>query len=476
MIRVLIIDDDPTICLFFSKLLKQMGHESHTAHTIKDGLDRGLGGSFDLVLLDLDLPDGNGLSILPDLMKAPSEPVVIIITGTGDIRGAETAFRYGAWDYVQKPFLLDEVSLPITRAIEYRREKRSSEKPVPLIRSGIVGDSGVVQKCLEEIARAAVTDASVLITGETGTGKELFARAIHDNSKRATKPFIAVDCGALPDTLVENTLFGHEKGAFTGAEKKQEGLIVQADGGTLLLDEVGNLPLAVQKSFLRTLQERCVRPIGGKSEKPVDFRLVAATNLDLDKMVMEKRFREDLLYRIRAIGIRLPPLRERGKDIEEITLKKVHELAQRYGIATKAISPEFFKALSAQYWKGNIRELINVLEYALAAASNDPTLYPKHLPPEYRTAMLAFETVQPLKQTAKPLGNLEDMAEFPTLNDHRTRLEKEYLVTLLERVKGDREAACRISGVSQSRLYGLLKKHNLSGFNSAISDDHQEPL
>lgn len=461
MIRVLVIDDDPKICLFFSKLLKQMGHESHAAHTIADGLALGKDGAFDLVLLDLDLPDGNGLEILPDLMKVPSEPVVIIITGTGDVRGAEMAFRYGAWDYVQKPFLLDEVSLPITRAIDYRMEKRSSEKPVALVRSRIVGDSEVVQKCLEEIARAAATDASVLITGETGTGKELFARAIHENSKRASKPFIAVDCGALPDALVENTLFGHEKGAFTGAEKKQDGLIVQADGGTLLLDEVGNLPLSAQKSFLRTLQERCVRPIGGNSEKPVNFRLVAATNLDLDKMVSEKRFREDLLYRIRAIGIKLPPLRERGRDIEEIVLKKVHELAQRYGIATKAISPEFFKALSAQHWKGNVRELINVLEYVLASAGKDPTLYPKHLPPEYRTAMLGFEKAQTLKQPPKSLDNPEDMEELSTLNDHRTRLEKEYLISLLERVKDDREAACRISGVSQSRLYGLLKKHNL---------------
>jgi len=461
MIRVLIIDDDPKICLFFSKLLKQKGHESHAAHTIADGLALGKDGAFDLVLLDLDLPDGNGLEILPDLMKAPSGPVVIIITGTGDVRGAEMAFRYGAWDYVQKPFLLDEVSLPITRAIDYRMEKRSSEKPVALVRSRIVGDSEVVQKCLEEIARAAATDASVLITGETGTGKELFARAIHENSKRASKPFIAVDCGALPDALVENTLFGHEKGAFTGAEKKQDGLIVQADGGTLLLDEVGNLPLSAQKSFLRTLQERCVRPISGKSEKPVDFRLVAATNLDLDKMVSEKRFREDLLYRIRAIGIKLPPLRERGKDIEEIALKKVHELAQRYGIATKAISPEFFKALSAQHWKGNVRELINVLEYVLASAGKDPTLYPKHLPPEYRTAMLGFEKAQMLKQPTKSLDNLEDMGDLPTLKDHRTRLEKEYLISLLERANGDRESACRISGLSQSRLYGLLKKHNL---------------
>ncbi len=465
MINVLIIDDDPKICLFFSKLLEQMGHASRVANTINEGLVLSNKECFDLVLLDLELPDGNGLEILPDLIKSPSAPEVIIITGTGDARGAEMAFKYGAWDYVQKPFLLDEVSLPITRALQYRQEKQATKPPVPLIRSNIVGESDAVRKCLEDVARASATDASVLITGETGTGKELFARAIHENSKRASKAFIAVDCGALPETLVESTLFGHEKGAFTGAEKKQDGLIAQADGGTLMLDEVGDLPLSAQKSFLRTLQERCVRPIGGISEKPVDFRLVAATNLDLDKMVKKKQFREDLLYRIRAMGIKLPPLRERGQDIEEITIKKAHELARRYGIETKAISPEFFQTLSAHHWPGNVRELINVLEYVLASAGQDPTLFPKHLPPEYRTAQLDFDPVLGAKSRQQPIETLDVGNELPTLNEYRTRIEKDYLKMLLNRVKDNREEAIRLSGISQSRLYGLLKKHNLSGFS-----------
>ncbi|MCD4674533.1 MAG: sigma-54 dependent transcriptional regulator [Desulfobacula sp.] len=468
MIKVLIIDDDPKICLFFSKLLKQMGHESCTANTMNEGLKLSNNEYFDLVLLDLELPDGNGLHILPDLIKLPSEPEVIIITGTGDVRGAKMAFKYGAWDYVQKPFLMDEVSLPITRALQYRREKQAAKPRVPLIRSNIIGDSEAVRKCLEEVARAAATDASVLITGETGTGKELFARAIHENSKRASKPFIAVDCGALPETLVESTLFGHEKGAFTGAQTKQDGLITQADCGTLMLDEVGDLPLSIQKSFLRTLQERRVRPVGGKSEKPVDFRLVAATNLDLDQMVKDKLFREDLLYRIRAIGIKLPPLRVREKDIEEITIKKNHELAQRYGVETKAISPEFFQTLSAHNWPGNVRELINVLEYVLASAGQDPTLFSKHLPPEYRTARLEFDTVPVTKTRQQPVEGLSVEDELPTLHDYRAGIEKDYLKMLLNRVEGDRAEASRISGISQSRLYGLLKKHNLSGFSSSL--------
>lgn len=467
MIKVLIVDDDPKICLFFTKLLNKMGHEIHVANTVTDACALSDNEDFDLVLLDLELPDGSGLQILPDLMKAPSRPEVIIITGTGDVRGAEMAFKYGAWDYVQKPFLLDEVALPITRALQYRREKQAVKSLVPLIRSNIVGESDVVLKCLEDVARAAATTASVLVTGETGTGKELFAKAVHENSNRASKPFIAVDCGALPETLVESTLFGHEKGAFTGAQRKQDGLIAQAEGGTLMLDEVGDLPLGVQKTFLRTLQERCVRPVGGTSEIPVDFRLVAATNLDLDKMVKEKRFRKDLLYRIRALAITLPPLRKRGKDIEEIIIKKVYELSQRYNIETKAISQEFFQTLSAHNWPGNVRELINVLEYVLASAGHDPTLFPKHLPPEYRTARLGFEPKRKTNAGLMPAEHLTSEAGFPTLNDYRARIEKEYLKLLLNRVKGDRKAAGQISGLSQSRLYGLLKKYHLSGFSSS---------
>ncbi len=467
MTNVLIIDDDPKICLLFSKVLKHMGHHFESAHTVKKGRSLFSSQSFDLVLLDLELPDGNGLELLPEFIDSDSE--VIIITGTGDVRGAELAFKYGAWDYVQKPFLMDEVTLPITRALQYRKEKQVAVNLVPLIRSKIVGESTAIHKCLEEVARASVTDASVLITGETGTGKELFARAIHENSKRAPKPFIAVDCGALPETLVESTLFGHEKGSFTGAQKKQNGLITQADGGTLMLDEVGDLPLNVQKTFLRTLQERCVRPVGGESEKPVDFRLVAATNLDLDQMVQEKLFREDLLYRIRAMGIKLPPLREREKDIEEITIKKVHELAQRYGIGTKAISPDFFQALAAYHWPGNIRELINVLEYVLASAGSDSTIYPKHLPPEYRVSGLKFEPALSSDKSSDTVVHLEMKDELPTLNDFRRNAELNYLKELIHRADGDRKKACQISGISQSRLYGLLGKHHLSGFGTSDS-------
>ncbi|MBU1193255.1 MAG: sigma-54 dependent transcriptional regulator [Proteobacteria bacterium] len=466
MINVLIIDDDLKICLFFSRLLEQMGHCFKAAHTISQGRQLFEKEAFDLVLLDLELPDGNGLEILPEFIHSFSSPEVIIITGTGNARGAELAFKYGAWDYIQKPFLLEEVSLPITRAIQYRTEKQAAPKLISLDRSKIIGESPALHECLKEVAKAASTDASVLITGETGTGKELFAKAIHENSKRASSSFVAVDCGALPETLVEGTLFGHEKGAFTGAGKRQEGLLVQAHGGTLMLDEVGDLPLAAQKSLLRTLQERRVRPLGGTVEIPVDIRLVSATNLDLDQMVSQKLFREDLLYRIRAMEIKLPALRDRGDDIEEIVLKKLHELSRRYNMETKAVSSEFLQLLKAQKWPGNIRELVNVLEYVLASSGMDPTLFPKHLPPEYRLSSLEFDSVPAnTLRMQHPVSHSTEKDDFPTLNAYRTALEKTYLKELIQRAKGNRLKAGELSGLSQSRLYSLLSKHDLSGFS-----------
>ncbi|MDJ0622345.1 MAG: sigma 54-interacting transcriptional regulator, partial [Desulfocapsaceae bacterium] len=275
-----------------------------------------------------------------------------------------------------------------------------------------------------------------------------------------------VDCGALPETLLESIVFGHEKGAFTGADEKQTGLIVQADGGTLMLDEVGELPLPAQKAFLRTLQERVVRPLGGKREIPVDFRLVAATNQDLNAMVEKNLFREDLLYRIRTLEIQLPPLRERKEDIEEIVIKKLYELSKWYNLETKAISPEFIKILNSYDWPGNLRELINVLEYVLANAGNDPTLFPKHLPPEYRIIDLKFDAEKQGYSGIEKIDPTDFGDALPTLSTYRNTLEKNYLKRLINQSQGDHRAACQISGISRSRLYGLLKKHGLPSFTS----------
>ena len=467
MFRVLIVDDDPNICLFFETLLEKMDCETYTAKRVDEAKALSLQNAYDLILLDLELPDGNGLDIMPDLVTLPSAPEIIIITGTGDARGAEIAFKNGAWDFVQKPFRLDDVSLPIQRALHYRKEKLSSHELMILKRSKIIGESPALKRCLDEVGKAASTDAGVLVTGETGTGKELFAKAIHENSRRASKPFVAVDCASLTESLIESTLFGHEKGAFTGAAFKQDGLIIQADGGTLMLDEVGDLPLSIQKALLRTLQERSVRRLGGKKEIEVDIRLISATNLDLDQLVKDGLFREDFLYRIRAMEIHLPPLRDRVNDIEEIVLKKVHELSNRYNLEPKAISKQLLDALMSNPWPGNIRELLNVLEYILASAGSDPTLVPKHLPPNYRLSSLNFECPAVQEDTSSMVDEaMENDADFPSLNACREQLEKNYLTRLMEKAGGDRKTACRLSGVSQARLYALLKKYDLPGFGS----------
>jgi len=467
MEKILIIDDDPEICNVISRLVKLLGHDAQSAHTLEKGLWLALNNDVDIIFLDLQFPEGNGLDILPELIRSPSFPEVIIITGSG-VAAAELAFKYGAWDYVQKPFLPEEITLPLSRALQYRKEKETAASPVPLKRPDIIGNSPAINSCIEAVARSAATDASVLITGETGTGKELFARAIHANSKRSQNNFIVVDCGALPETLVESILFGYEKGAFTGADKGREGLIAQADGGTIFLDEIGELPYSTQKAFLRTIQERRIRPIGARQESPVDFRLVAATNRDLEEMVNKGTFREDLLFRIRAIEIKLPPLRDRTDDIREITIQKIQRLCQQYDIGIKGISQDFLETLQDQAWPGNVRELVNVLEYSLASAGNDPVLIPKHIPHQYRAASL--------RKASSEVGQNDDLSAeksspeiiSKTLAQYReenlNRIERLYLVRLQEQVGADRHKASTISGLSKSQLYALLKKHDLAGF------------
>lgn len=473
MAKILIIDDDLKICKSLSDILGRLGHQPAAVYTLKDGLNNASNQSYDVILLDLELPDGNGLEILPDLARSHSNPEIIIITGTGNAKGAKLAFKHGAWDFVQKPFTVDEVSLPIVRALEYRKEKKGVGPPVSLIRGGIIGTSNAIQNCLDEVAKASSTTASVLITGETGTGKELFARAIHENSARASGNFIAINCGAIPESLAEETFFGHEKGVFTGAHSKKDGIIRQADGGTLFLDEIGDLTPSIQQSLLRALQERSVRPLGGE-EQPVDFRLVAATNCDLEKDVKEKRFRADLLYRIRAIELNLPPLRNRVKDIQEIAVQKHHQICKRYGTGVKGLSPEFMAILNAYDWPGNVRELINTLEFSLASAGSDPTLYPKHLPPECRLASLDIENDQELKQSQLHENTIDSSGKFPTLREYRDQNERHYFDLLIKKAKGNREKACTLSGVSQARLYTIMKKYNFSLFKTASASQNDQ--
>ena len=317
MADIFVVDDDLVLQEMLVSRLERSGHSANCASTLEEGLKAVIKGEYDVILLDVQLPDGNGLEYLQRFKTVPSAPEVIIITGKGDEHGAEKAITSGAWSYIEKPDVIRELLLHLTRALQYREEKIKGYKiPLVLKRDAIFGNSTPLTKCLDQVAQAASSDASVLITGETGTGKELFARAIHENSRRAGREFITVDCAALPETLIESILFGHVSGAFTGAVNDQEGLISLADGGTLFLDEVGELSLNIQKTFLRVLQEQSFRPVGSTFEKQCDFRIVAATNSDVEKCIGQGTFRSDLLYRLKAFSFTAPPLRERKEDIK----------------------------------------------------------------------------------------------------------------------------------------------------------------
>ena len=474
MAKVLIIDDDRQICETLQTLINSRGHQALTALTLAEGRQRLASDHPDLIFLDINLPDGSGLEAVAELRRSPGRPEVIIITGENSPDNAALAMKSDAWDYVHKPLSLQTVLLPLTRALQYREEKAARQAPQVLRRSEIVGNSPAILGCLEIVAKAAATDASVLITGETGTGKELFARAIHANSSRAQRNFVVVDCAALPTTLVESILFGHEKGTFTGAETAREGLFHQAHQGTLFLDEVGELPLEAQKSLLRVLQEQRFRPIGSSKEVLSDFRVVAATNRDLNEMAAAGSFRQDLLYRLQGFSIKLPPLRERGDDINELAMSQLTKLSKHYRIPSKGVCPGFMETLREYDWPGNIRELFNAVGSAFAQARDEPTLFAMHLPADIR-ASVKFKQVQDrspqLSSSARAGGaagksaRLKQGDSLPPLQEVREEAiglaERQYLNDLLGLVDRDMDRASEVSGLSRSQLYRVMQRHGI---------------
>ncbi len=467
MAKILIIDDEEMMCATLETLVTRKQHDACSAMTLAEGIALAASDDFDVVFLDVKMPDGNGLEALPKIEASPSKPEVIIMTGFGDPNGAELAIKCGAWDYIEKGFSIKEITLSLERALQYRKEKQEAEnkrKPVRLKRKHIIGESPALTSCLDLVAQAAESDANIFITGETGTGKELFARAIYENSLRSKEEFVVVDCTSLPETLVESLLFGHVKGSFTGADRAQDGLVRQAHNGTLFLDEVGELPLSLQKSFLRVLQEHRFRPVGANKEVESNFRLIAATNRDLDAMVESGEFRSDLLFRLRTFIIELPPLRERREDIKELARHYIDKFCQQYGVASKGFSPEFLATLTSYTWPGNVREFVNTLERSLATARFDQTLYPKHLPSHIRVQVRRAEMESGSRVTpAEPKRSVHAM---PKLQEYRDSIyaqaEKDYLQELMELTEENIQEACRVSGLSQSRLYALLKKNNIS--------------
>jgi two-component system NtrC family response regulator len=463
MAHILLIDDDAILKETFGALTRRLGHALTWAGSLAEGRRELSRGAFDVALVDLALPDGYGLDLMPELRAAPGAPEIIIVTAQDDPEGAALAIKSGAWDYIQKPLTPSRVSLPLTRALEYRAQKAARRPRTVLKREGIIGLGPGMETCLDLVAQAADSDASVLITGETGTGKELFARAIHANSSRATNSFVVVDCAALPETLVESVLFGHVKGAFTGADRDRDGLVKLADGGTLFLDEIGELSPAIQKTFLRVLQDGRFRPVGSKNELQSDFRLLAATNRDLPVMAAGGMFREDLLYRLRTIVITLPPLRQRAEDVKALAIHYMNRLCERYRLPTKGFADEFFQALAAYTWPGNVRELCSTMERVLLAYRGEPVLYPKHLPDEIRIQVLsaasAGDQVPASREAAATAQSV------PPWKTYRRRAldaaEEAYLRELLAACGGTVPRAAKLSGLSPSRLYDLFRKYNL---------------
>lgn len=463
MAKVLIIDDDDLFCSALGEALAGNNIEIRCACNLREGLVFARTGDFDVVFLDVMLPDGNGLDQLEEIRSSASQPEVIIITGNGTADSAELAIESGAWDYIQKPSSIKAMRFHLTRALQYR-EGRGKAREGSLQIEGIAGSSRKMKDCLGLIAEAAAADVTVLITGETGTGKELFASAVHRNSSRAGKNFIVVDCATLQENLTESVLFGYEKGAFTGATQSHKGLIKHADGGTLFLDEIGELPLPMQKVFLRVLQEHQFRPLGAFQEERSEFRLIAATNRNLTDMAETGQFRKDLLYRLNSHTIKLPSLREHKEDILEIAAYHTARVCRRSGIDVKELSPDFIEALLAYDWPGNVRELVNALERAVSAAFSSPNIFRRHLPNTIRVR-LAQQTLavdMPI-QDNQASGDLPKSC--PKLKDVReatyAEIEKKYLRNLLEMTEGNIERACSLSALSRRRLYELLKKYSI---------------
>jgi len=462
MAKILIIDDDKMLCETLTDMLTQQNHNVSSAYTISEAKMMCESGQFDVIFLDVQLPDGDGLTLIPELKTTDSKPEVIIMTGQGDPDGAEIAIKNGAWCYLEKPYITRDLFLPLTRALQYRAEKQHKASPGILFRNEIIGNSPQLQKSLELLATATCSDLNVLITGDTGTGKEVFAHTIHQNSSRAVDGnFVVVDCAALPETLVESILFGHIKGAFTGAERPRKGLVRQANGGTLFLDEVGELPMHVQRSFLRVLQEHRFRPIGSSVEEESDFRLIAATNKDLEELVKDGKFRKDLLYRLQSLVVYLPALKDRGDDILELANYFMAKLSLRYKVERKEFSPEFIEAINAYSWPGNVRELFQALDRVFATAFDSTIYYAQHLPEAIRVES-AKSGIRKTEPPPTPTdGKPENISRLSGWKQYKADVEYDYLQRLLSATNNNIANACRISGLSRARLYQLINKHDL---------------
>jgi len=446
--HILIVDDDRAMCEMLADDLKRRGMEASWHTSAEEAFAALLQQDFDSVLADINMPGMSGIALCERIAANRPDVPVLVMTAFGSMETAVAAIRAGAYDFVTKPVDLDLLALVIERAVSHRelseRVKILSEQVERSRGAGeLVGDSAPMRDLTEKISRIADTDASVLITGESGTGKELVARHLHRHSARRDKPFVPVNCAAIPEALLESELFGHKAGAFTDARSDRKGLFLQADGGTLFLDEIGEIPMTLQPKLLRALEERAARAVGDNLEVRFDVRVITATNRDLESEIDAHRFREDLYYRLNVIQVEVPPLRARGTDVLVLAKYFIDEIAGRTGKAVAGISLAAAERLLEYSWPGNVRELRNAMERAVALTRFDEIAV-EDLPDKIRSYSGAGVFIG---------GN--DPGELVTLE----AVERRYILHVLETVGDNKSLAARILGLDRKTLYRKLQRY-----------------
>jgi two-component system response regulator GlrR len=465
--HVLLVDDDLALCELLSLRMEANGYRLCVAHAVATALDRLGSQRFDAILLDLRLGEEDGLRVLDGVRKRSPDVPVIILTAHGTIDTAVEAMRRGAFGFATKPFHDHDLLQKIAHACESHRLRREVAGLRRIIGGGdrpsLVGTSAAIEEVRERIDRVGPTDATVLILGESGVGKELVARSIHAVSQRANGPFVAVNCAGLTPDLLESTLFGHMRGAFTGAIADREGLLHAAKKGTLFLDEIGETPPAVQAKLLRVLEDRRYTRVGSTNEEVADVRVVAATNRDLRLEVAERRFREDLFYRLHVIPVTMRPLRERKEDIPILAELFLERVAGRHNVPIPRLSSEAFAALTGHSWPGNVRELANVIE-ASVLLCRDGEVGVEQLTgidiASVQTPLASADLTQSLVRIFQQIGG--DPQTLPSLRDVRDVVERAYLEAVLQSANGSVTAAAKMAGRNRTDFYDLLRRHAVS--------------
>jgi DNA-binding NtrC family response regulator len=456
VIKILVVDDEAEIRSLLAAVLQNKGYEVVTAEDGAAALQAVPRERPAVILMDLSMPRMNGMDALPEIKRLDAEVPVIICTAHADLATAVRAMKLGAYDYLTKPFDVELLILTLERAVERHRMHSRIEE---LKRQGQgsslaerMGGSPAIAQVIQQVAQVAESNFTVLVQGETGTGKELVARGIHQQSPRRPAPFVAVDCGAIPETLVESELFGHERGAFTGAQARREGHFQLAKGGTLFLDEIGNVPLATQAKLLRALEQREVNPLGATRAVAVDTRIIAATNSELEESVKAGRFRADLYYRLSEFTIALPPLRSRREDIMHLSQRFLDEVSMELRRPVRRIADEAMQVLLHHDWPGNVRELRNVVRKAALLATDVVT--PEHIP------ALSASAPAPSRAAAEPLGedlSLREVAELAA-----GQAEREVIRHALESTKGNKSQAARLLRTDYTTLHAKMKRYGIS--------------